>query len=443
MQKDLLVEKIRAMGVVGAGGAGFPTHVKFNTSCEVFIVNGAECEPLLASDKYLLEKETNKLIKALEIIRAACQVRHCVIAVKEKNINLVNHLASALKGKSIDLFLLKNFYPAGDEQVLVHEITGKVVPEGAIPLKIGCVVSNVETIKNIYDAVKHNHPVISRYLTCTGEVKNPSIIQAKIGMSIRDIMQLCGGVLTDDPVVLIGGPLMGYIEKDLDAPVTKLTSGVIILAKNHPLVASKTKTLSTIIRQSKAACCQCTYCTELCPRYLLGHNLEPHKIMRQINLGLDIPENVIENAQLCSECGLCEAYACIMNLSPRMVNQTIKKSFVEKGFKPQFSDKKTKVREMRDYRKIPSHRLLSRLQLANYKRVPSSKFIETHPKKVELLLTQHIGVPAQPLVKINDRVAEGDLVAEIAEGKLGARHHASISGKVILVDEERIIISQK
>lgn len=434
-------EIIKECGVVGAGGAGFPTHVKINTKVDTVIVNGAECEPLLASDKYLMETESDKIVRGLEYIMEACGAKKGFIALKEKYSFLIQGVLNTAHEKdNIDIFPLGDFYPAGDEYILVNEVTGRIVPEGGIPLQVDCVVNNIETVLNIFEAVENNKPVTERFLTCTGEVVRPSVIKAHIGITLKEVIEMCGGATARDFVVITGGPLMGTVETDLESPVTKTMSGIIVLTRDHVVVKKKTIPFEFIVKQSKAACCQCTYCTEMCPRYLLGHGLEPHKIMRQISYGIDIPSETIANALLCSECGLCEIYACVMGLSPNAVNAGIKEKFINENFKPIFPEKKLAVNEMKDYRKIPTGRIVERLMLSQYEGVNLRRGLETGPARVEILLKQHTGETSAPVVKVGDRVIKGSLIADIPDEALGAKVHSSIEGGVTYVDEERIII---
>lgn len=436
-------EIIKECGVVGAGGAGFPTHVKINAKVDTVIVNGAECEPLLASDKYLMETESDKIVRGLEYIMEACGAKKGFIALKEKYSFLIQGVLNTAHEKdNIDIFPLGDFYPAGDEYILVNEVTGRIVPEGGIPLQVDCVVNNIETVLNIFEAVENNKPVTERFLTCTGEVARPSVIKAHIGITLKEVIEMCGGATVRDFVVIIGGPLMGTVETDLESPVTKTMSGIIVLPRDHEVVKKKTIPFEFIVKQSKAACCQCTYCTELCPRYLLGHGLEPHKIMRQISYGIDIPSETITNALLCSECGLCEIYACVMGLSPNAVYARIKEEFISENFKPIFPEKKLAVNEMKDYRKIPTGRIIERLMLSQYEGVNLRRGLETGPDRVEILLKQHTGEPSAPVVKVGDRTIKGSLIADIPDEALGAKVHSSIEGRVVFVDEERIIIEK-
>ncbi len=441
-----LRDSVKECGVVGAGGAGFPTHMKVGAAADTVIVNGAECEPLLASDKYLMEMEGEKIVRGLEFIMEACGAKKGYIALKEKYSNQLESLTRAIERSSrndISLFPLGDFYPAGDELILVYEITERVVPEQGIPLQVGCLVENVETTFNICSAVVNNKPVTRRYLTCTGEVKNPSVVKAHIGTPIAEIIKLCEGATIDEYVVVVGGPFMGRVVTDLETPVTKTTSGIIVLSHDHEIVRRKTLPYEFIVRQSKSVCCQCTYCTELCPRYLLGHDLQPHLIMRQIGYGVDVPQQVIANAILCSGCGLCEIYACVMGLSPNKINTMIKERLGAEGIEPDFPLRKITVNEMKDYRKIPTERVLNRLHLTKYDTQTLERGVETDPSLVEISLKQHIGAASVPVVKKGDIVKEGTLIAETKANALGAAIHASLEGEVKYIDSERIIIQRK
>lgn len=432
--------------MVGAGGAGFPTHVKLRSSADTVIVNGAECEPLLAGDKYLLERSAGEVVAGLRLIMRVSGADRGCIAVKEKYDSIIRVLTEALDGApDVTVFPLGDFYPAGDEYVLVHEIAGRLVPAGGIPPQIDCLVENVETTVNIFRAVERQVPVTRRVLTCAGEVARPSVITAHIGTPLREIIRLCGGATLEEYAVIVGGPLMGRVESDLDEPVVKTTSGVIVLPASHPLVQRKTMPLETAVKRSRAACCQCTYCTELCPRYMLGYDIQPHLIMRQLSLGREISAEVtgvIENAALCSGCGLCETYACVMGLSPSMVNSRIKSGLNEAGHRPDFTGQTISVHSMREYRKVPTGRITERLRLAGYARRALRRDVETAPDLVEIPLAQHIGAAAEPVVRPGDGVKAGDLIGDIPSGQLGAAVHASIEGEVTVVDEGRIIIKK-
>lgn len=442
-----LADVVRENGVVGAGGAGFPAHVKLGGECRTVIANGAECEPLLQSDKYIMEAEAEKIAAALDVVVRELKAKEGVIAVKEKNAAAVERLGEAVgrtgagSRGALSLHLLENFYPAGDEHVLVYEVTGRVVPQGGIPVAAGAVVFNVETLLNIYNAVFENKPVTMRTVTCTGEVAKPAVLRAPIGVPVREIIRQCGGALVEEPALILGGPMMGKVTTDLDTPLDKVTGGVIVLPRSHELVQRKIRPLDVQVRISRSACCQCVLCSELCPREMLGHDLYPHLIMRQINYGLELPEQALAAAALCCECGVCEVYACPMGLSPSYINSVIKQQFAEKGYKPAFDAGEPVPHEMREARKVPTERVVQRCMLGGYDQKIYDRGRQVEAHRVEVPLSQHIGAPAEPVVSEGTEVGCGDLLGELPEGSLGARVHAPIGGKITLVDDSRVMIA--
>jgi len=423
-----IISLVRAAGVVGAGGAGFPTHVKISSAAETVIINGAECEPLLRVDQQLMAAESEKVVKGLMAVMAATGAAAGIIALKSKYKDAIAALKLAAAGKPVKLFELGDFFPAGDEQVLVYEVTGRTVPEGGIPLKVGCVVCNVETVINVANALE-GIPVTDSYLTVTGEVARPVTIKIPVGTPVSEVLARAGVKETQNIAVIDGGPMMGRVLDDLSQPVTKVTKGFIVLPADHRLVQKKTLSWEHIVRRSKSVCIQCAICTDVCPRYLLGHRLEPHKIMRGLNY-LKPDEDVMKRALLCCECGACELYGCPMLLPPRQVNAAIKKGLAGQGVKLDAPAQDSTVSPLRQYRKIPSKRLVAKLGLSAYDRPAPLSGEEYLPGTVYIPLRQHIGAPGLPLVEAGQRVEKGALIAVVPEGALGANIHASISGTV-------------
>jgi cobalamin reductase len=435
-------EKVRAAGVVGAGGAGFPAHVKLDAEVERVLGNGASCEPLLMSDPYLMETETEGILRGLSIVMECTGAGRGAICLKGKHRKAMESVEKTVANgsfKNIDVIELGDFYPAGDEQVLVYEVMGRVVPEGGIPLQVGAVVSNVESLLNISRAVDGGHPVTDRYLTVTGEVTKPLVTKVPIGTSLDSVIAFAGGVTVEDFKVVIGGPMMGVVAADLSIPVTKTTSGIIVLPADHNVITGKINDPERLMRITKVVCCQCSRCTDLCPRHLLGHALEPHKIMRQ--LGSKIPSETIADALICSECGICEKYACPMMISPREVNAQIKRKLLKEGVKRPLKREEYRPSQFREVRKIPTRRLVERLQISKYDGHPEFVTSEISLKEVKIPLRQHLGAPAVPVVKAKDRVHKGDLIGEVPEGALGARVHASIDGVIASIGEAVVIRS--
>ncbi|SDE69245.1 Ion-translocating oxidoreductase complex subunit C [Sporomusa acidovorans DSM 3132] len=432
--REEIIAAVKAAGVVGAGGAGFPTHVKINASVDTVIVNGAECEPLLRAHQLIMASESAKLIAGLKTVMAATGARQGVIGLKHKYEDAAAKLQAELKNEqAIELFFLPDIYPAGDEQVLVHEVTGRIVPEGGIPLHVGVVVANVETLINVAEAVA-GQPVTDKYVTVTGAVNKPATFKVPIGIAIRELIQMAGGATVPNYAVIDGGPMMGKLTT-ADQPVTKTTGGVIVLPADHSLVTQKDTPWSVIANRAKAVCCNCRACTDVCPRNLLGHSLEPHRIMQALGRGQYNEADVVTKAFLCSECGACDSFGCTMGLSPRRVNAELKRQFGKAKIKNPHNAKPQSPRENRGYRLIPTKRLLYRLGLGQY---DAKAPLSTEPvtaKDVKILLSQHIGAPAKPVVAVGDTVNKGDLIAVIPEGAaVGTNLHASISGQVYAVD---------
>ncbi|MBV7271319.1 4Fe-4S dicluster domain-containing protein [Clostridium sp. PL3] len=424
-----LIQSIREAGIVGAGGAGFPTHVKLASKAEYVILNGAECEPLLRVDQQLIVKFAEQIIEGLEKVAELVEAKKVYIGIKAKHKEEALFLKEKLKGNSIvELFELDDFYPAGDEQALVNEVTKRVVPEAGIPLKVGCIVTNVETVLNIMESLS-GKAVTHTYLTITGKVSKPITLKLPIGITYREAVEIAGIKDTRGLVFIDGGPMMGKIKTNFDEPITKTTKGIIVLDEDHYLIRKKSMSTTMALKQSKAACLQCRMCTELCPRYLLGHNMQPHLMMRMSNYDHD-NLNKAETASLCCECSVCELYACPAGLSPRLINIHYKQKLSEKGKRYAPSKVTFETLTSRDYRKIPVKRLIVKLGLKEYDVKAPMEEVEYFPQRVKISLKQHIGAPSVPVVEVGQRVSQGELIGEIPEKAMGARVHSSISGVV-------------
>jgi Na+-translocating ferredoxin:NAD+ oxidoreductase RnfC subunit len=433
-------EKLREMGVVGAGGAGFPTYAKLKQGgIDYYIANGAECEPLLDVSKEIMARFPHKVIKGLNHLKNYTGANNAVIALKGKYKNALKALNNNLvnKGLDIKLFEMGDFFPAGDEQVMVHDITGRVVPEGGIPLLVGAIVNNIETLYNVYNAIEENIPVTDKFITVGGDVKNPITLKVPVGTQIGWLLDFLG-VDYKNKVIIDGGPMMGNIS-DPTSPITKITGGLLIFSKQHPAVTVKESSLEYIFKMARIACIQCRYCTEQCPRYLLGHDLQPSKIM--LTVGFRLSNNYIKQALLCCECGVCEAYSCPQQLSPRRVNIAIKKELAQAGVKYITEKVDFTPSEARDWRKVPTGRLKTRLQLKEYDRpafLVDGDFVK--PPEVCIPTKQHTGAPAVPVARPGDKVQRGQIIGKVSEDKLGCHIHASIDGTIIHSDNNKIII---
>jgi Na+-translocating ferredoxin:NAD+ oxidoreductase RnfC subunit len=424
--------RIAANGVVGAGGAGFPTHVKLAGSADCIILNAAECEPLLHKDKEILRHFAREVLDGLRIAAELVGARDIAVGIKGKYADVIEALTPRLppNGRIVPL---SDSYPSGDEFILVYDVTRKVVPPGGIPPHVGCVVINVETAYNLARDV----PVTETFLTVGGAVRSPCTLRVPVGITQREAIELAGGATISNPQVLSGGAMMGRLVP-LDEPVTKTCGGMIVLPGEHFLIRRYQQDWKQIARIGASACDQCSFCTEFCPRYLLGHPLEPHRAMRALGFTESREPNVL-GTQFCCECNLCTMMACPEDLDPKNVCTHNKRQLAAKAEKWKVEAHPYRAELHLNDRRVPISRLILKLGLGGFKNEGPLLERAYQPARVTLPLKQHAGVPAAPTVRDGACVRRGDLVARPAEGALGAALHASIAG-VCRVAEDRIVI---
>ncbi len=435
-----LSDKIFNAGVVGAGGAGFPTHVKANSDVDFVIANGAECEPLLHKDFELTKNFAERVVHGMELMVNETGAKLGYIGIKDKNYPAIEEVEKYLEDKNLEVVHLQDYYPAGDEYELVYNATGRLIPPHGIPLDVGCVVNNVETLYNI-SLAEEGKPVTEKFICVTGAVKNPSTFFVPVGTSFEDVIKFAGGATVDEFGIFIGGLMMGTLTDNTTEVVTKTTGALILLPKEHHLVTRMDRPVADMNRIGKSACDQCSYCTEFCPRYLMGYDVQPHKVMRSLEFTKTGYAVWNEYADLCSACGLCTLYACPEELYPREACSQGKDYLRSQGIKYE-QKKEVKIHPIKDGRKVPVKQLMKKLNITKYN-VPTP-FVNgfPHPKQVKILLKQHVGIPATATVKVGDIVSKGDVIGTIDNEKLGALVHASIDGKVTHVSEEFIRITK-
>lgn len=434
-----IADQILQAGVVGAGGGGFPTHVKAQSKVDTLLVNGAECEPLIHKDVELMRHSAAEILAGVRLMMQATGASRAVFGIKRKNHAVADLLRGLLAGSEIELLELGDFYPAGDEYELVQLATGRLIPAGGIPLDVGCVVCNVETLFNVSKAVG-GRPVTHKFVSVAGLVHEPKSFWAPIGTRYRELLDFAGGTTVNDFVLLLSGVLMGGLSTSLDEVVTKTCAGLIVLPKDHYLVARKTRSAEQMNRIGKSACDQCTACTEFCPRYLLGYDIQPHKVMRSLGFTTSGTEYWNNYATYCCSCGLCTLYACPEDLFPREACEQAKATMLAAG-RQYRQTRAPRLHSMKNYRRVPTKALLRRLRIEKYEGpTPFAAGFPT-PAEVGILLKQHAGKPAVPVVQPGARVEVGDLLADIAQASLGARLHAPIAGRVVAVNDHRIDIA--
>ncbi|HAU4284403.1 cobalamin reductase PduS [Citrobacter freundii] len=430
-------ERVRAAGVVGAGGAGFPAHVKLQAQVDTFLVNAAECEPMLKVDQQLMAVQAERLIHGVQYAMTATGASSGIIALKEKYQEAINALTPLLPA-GIRLHILPDVYPAGDEVLTIWMATGRRVPPAALPVSVGVVVNNVQTVLNIARAVEQQYPVTRRTLTVNGAVARPITLTVPVGMSLRDVLALAGGATVDDPGFINGGPMMGGLITSLDTPVSKTTGGLLVLPKSHALIQRRMQDERTVLSVAKTVCEQCRLCTDLCPRHLIGHELSPHLLVRAVNYQQAATPQLLLTALTCSECNVCESVACPVGISPMRINRMLKREL--RALNHRYEGPLNPEDEMAKYRLIPVKRLITKLGLSDWYHDAPLAETDYSTDKTTLLLRQHIGASAIPCVEQGECVVRGQCVADVPSGALGAPVHASIDGIVSEITEQSITV---
>ncbi len=435
-----LVEQVKLAGVVGAGGGGFPTHVKLTAKADTVIANGAECEPLLHKDAIVMEHQAVEMVKGIQLAMGAVGATAGIVGIKAKNKHAVEAVEAACQGTAVRVHLLGDYYPAGDEYDLVYEVTGRLIPPGGIPIQVGAVVCNVETFVNI-TAAAEGRAVTRKTLTIAGAVREPMTLTVPIGTSLRDCIAAAGGATVADPVLCIGGMMMGETTDDLDRPVTKTTGGAIVLARDHHVVDRKLKPAPAQNAIGKSACDQCRYCTELCPRYLLGYPVEPHQVMRSLAFTSTGTEYWNQWAAMCCSCGLCTLYACPEELFPKEACDQSKAEMKKTNFK-WTGPTSVKPHPMRDGRRLPIKTLMKKLHIAQYDHPAPLQHVTLSPRRLVLPLKQSAGSAGTAFVKAGDRVNEGQVLGDVPEKTLGAAVHAPFAATVVEVTAKHIVLTR-
>jgi len=294
-----LIGIIKEAGIVGLGGAAFPTHVKLSPppdkKIDTIILNGAECEPYLTCDHRLMLENTEEIIKGFMLIKKILNAKTAIIGIEDNKENAI----AFMKNKIQDLNLtdqltvqsLHTKYPQGGEKMLIAASTGRIVPAGGLPMDVGCLVSNIATCKAIYDAVWEGKPIVDRVVTITGAVKHPKNLLVRVGTSYKELIEHCGGSKGQVGKLISGGPMMGIAQFSLDVPTIKGTSGILIQLKDE------------VLKDEPKDCIRCSRCVDTCPM-----NLMPTTISKLAAHG-EIDRAEENFATDCFECGCC-AYVC-------------------------------------------------------------------------------------------------------------------------------------
>ena len=297
----VLLEKVHAAGVIGVGGAGFPTHVKLNppssSPVDTLLLNGAECEPYITADHRQMLEKTGDIIEGAKIIMKILGINKCFIGIENNKPDAIDTMTQAAAdasetGYTIEVQPLQVKYPQGSEKQLIEAITGRKVPAMALPSAVGVVVQNVATAKAVYDGVVYDKPLYEKVVTIAGKgIKRPANLLVKVGTKISDIVEHCGGLQPGLKKVIMGGPMMGFAISSLDVPITKTTSALLFLTEDE------------VDTRPHSQCIRCGWCLDACPM-----GLEPKEIgiYVEANKGEETEPFGVFDCFLCCSC----AYVC-------------------------------------------------------------------------------------------------------------------------------------
>ncbi len=300
LSREEFLDLIKEAGIVGMGGAAFPTHIKLSPppdkKIEYLIINGAECEPFLTCDYRLMVEESEGIVKGIEILKKIINPQKILIGIEDNKTEAADELNKFIKARNLngstEIVILKTKYPQGSEKHLIKAILGKEVPSGGLPFDVGCIVQNVQTVFAIKEAIYDGKPSIDRVLTVSGSgVKEQKNLRVKIGTISEDIIKYCGGAIENLKKIIFGGPMMGFSSYTLNIPITKGTSGILLFTDKE------------VKEYEEYPCIRCGRCADACPMYLMPMLIDAYS-------RIDVFEKAkFYGALDCIECGTC-AYVC-------------------------------------------------------------------------------------------------------------------------------------
>lgn len=427
-------------GIVGAGGAGFPSYGKLTDGAELLVINAIECEPLMYTDYTLVKEKLSDIVAGARAIMEFGHIPNAILALKAYRAKTLGLSDGQQLDTGVKVKTVPNIYPMGDEVNLIYQVTGNLIKPGNLPITQKVIVYNAETVYNTRAAIRDDQPVVEKWLTIGGDIPEAYVVKVPVGMRISDVLKATGVEVPEHYVMFDGGPSMGIIKNPASDVVVKTTKALLILPDDIPAVVNKQRTVEEHLRLAASVCCQCTRCTDMCPRHLLGYPLEPHKMVRAtLSTAQETPE-LIRSASLCCSCDICGTFACCQGISPMTVIKEYKKILAKNKIKYVAGpDEEFHVSPDRDWRMLNSGKWKEMLGVAKFDKHPTYIPEKLSCDRVEIRMSQHIGAPSIPCVAEGDTVSLGQMIANAGNG-LSVPQYASISGHVTHVDDTKIII---
>ena len=294
--------------VVGAGGAGFPSFAKLADGATILVINAVECEPLMYTDLTLMHEKLPDIVLGMKSVMDYAKIPTGLLCVKDYRALKLGLADGQELAPGVFVKHVPNVYPMGDEINLIYTATGRLVQPGQLPITQGVIVYNSETVYNIGLAVRDDQPVVEKWLTIGGNVPEVLCVRVPVGMRVSELFATMKVTVPERHVVIDGGPSMGAIINPASAVITKTTKALLILPDTIPAATGKLRTVEENLRIASSVCCQCTRCTDMCPRHLLGFPIEPHKMVRATLSTAQADPSLILNASLCCSCDICGTF---------------------------------------------------------------------------------------------------------------------------------------
>lgn len=422
--------KAEAAGITGTAGAGLPFHDRLTRRVDVVVANGVACEPLLDADRAVLQRFPDAVLNALSTVAACTDASRLMVAVRGTDAPLLSALEQVRrKHPAVQIMRVEDTYPLGESGQLTLALLGRQVPSSGHPEDVGVMVVNAHTLWQFGEALR-DRPMTHRFVTVSGEVQQPQTLRVPLGVTVQELVEICGGHTLPggvaDRAYVVGGPARARIVA-AETPVVATTQSVMVLPSSHPVVTRATLPIEHMLTRAASMCAGCRQCTDRCPAHLGGYAIVPHLLMRGLTHRLETVSEVVTGASSCIGCRLCDV-VCPGNLSPGRIYGMVAADLRARGMGALPTQPPTDPLVQGEARKVPRAHLIERLGVRAYARELPSHDGELLVKRVLLPLPG-----LDPVVREGERVERGMPVALPTVPGQGVRLHAPIAGRVMSI----------